>query len=251
MSVTGQDGTARSDSGGNDDSCRLEAEAVTKAGDPRKAALFIIAAVAAISARPVARAESSKRLLACEFPFVSQASAATLSKHFGASNVTSAEIQVGEGDTEQGTVLFAESPEDRVEILWTEEAKQWRPRMVLLRGNTDVERPRSRWHTRMGLTLGIGLRTIERLNRRQFRLLGFSWDYEGTVMSWAGGALESEQSQSCHVRARLRPGARLNPGRTRWLAQVSGDREFSSGHPAMQALNPFIYEIWLEYRSGN
>ena len=29
---------------------------------------------------------------------------------------------------------------------------------------------------------------------------------------------------------------------------VSGERQFSSGHPAMQALNPAIYEIFVQYR---
>ena len=51
------------------------------------------------------------------------------------------------------------------------------------------------------------------------------------------------------VRARLRP----DPGkddaeRTRWLKQVTGDREFPSTHAAMQALNPRVYEIWLEFK---
>jgi len=39
-----------------------------------------------------------------------------------------------------------------------------------------------------------------------------------------------------------------DPARARFYNQVIGDREFSSGHPAMQALNPFVYEIWLEYQ---
>jgi hypothetical protein len=205
--------------------------------------LVIIAAVVTPAVGPPARGESAKRLLSCEFPFDAEASAATLSEHFGPTNVASAEIDVGEGETEPGTAIFPHSPNERVDILWTDETRQHKPRAVFVRNG-------SRWHTRAGLTLGVNLRTIERLNRRPFRLLGFAWDYGGTVMSWAGGVLESEQFGTCRVRARLTTGDIRDSERARWFRQVIGAREFSSGHPAMQALNPFVYEIWLEYRTA-
>lgn len=33
----------------------------------------------------------------------------------------------------------------------------------------------------------------------------------------------------------------------KWYRQVLGDKEFSSGHPSMQALNPIVYEVFLDY----
>jgi hypothetical protein len=29
---------------------------------------------------------------------------------------------------------------------------------------------------------------------------------------------------------------------------VTGDREFPSTHPAMQALNPKVYTVWLDFK---
>ena len=124
------------------------------------------------------------RLLECTSTFVKEASAESLAKRFGAANVRSGEVYVGEGSYESGTVVFADSVEDRVEILWNDSQAQRLPRIVQIRGN------KSHWRTASGLTLGIDLLTVERLNRRPFRLLGFEWDYQGTVTSWAGGTIE-------------------------------------------------------------
>lgn len=178
-------------------------------------------------------------ILACS-TFMPDVSAAQLAERFGAANVTTADISIGEGDTEPGTVLFADRPEDRVEILWKDQSAQRRPRAVMVRAD------KSQWRTKGGLTPGMTLREVERLNRRPFRLLGFSWDYEGTVSTWSGGAAAESAGDKCTMRARLRPSPAGEP-EEKWHRQVQGDREFSSGHPAMQALNPRVYEIWLEY----
>jgi hypothetical protein len=34
----------------------------------------------------------------------------------------------------------------------------------------------------------------------------------------------------------------------RFTASCSAEREFPSGHPAMQALDPAVYELFLQYR---
>jgi len=54
---------------------------------------------------------------------------------------------------------------------------------------------------------------------------------------WAGGLLEATASEECRVRIPLRPEkqARNTPG----YRQVDNDREYSSGHPAMRAFNPY------------
>ena len=179
-------------------------------------------------------------LLECTSTFVKEASAESLAKRFGASNVRSGEVYVGEGMYESGTVVFANSMEDRVEILWNDSQAQRLPRIVQIRGN------KSHWRTASGLTLGIDLLTVERLNRRPFRLLGFEWDYQGTVTSWAGGTIGLPPSAPCTTLARLWR-ERANADLLKWYLQVVGDREFSSGHPAMQAINPSVIEVLLVY----
>jgi hypothetical protein len=212
--------------------------------------LIAMLAVIALSSGPVAapavvqeRSTGADRLLACESVFTRASSAASLVKHFGAANVSNDEISIGEGEVVPGTILFAKSPEDRVEILWRDSRGRRLPQTISIHGD------KSRWATRGGLTLGQDLRTVQRLNGKTFRLLGFSWDYEGTVASWSGGIFTRSGIQGCLVRARLRPDPGNDaPERTRWLKQVTGDREFPSTHPAMQALNPKVYTVWLDFK---
>jgi len=196
---------------------------------------------AALTMTPESTAQQT-RVLTCNSIFRPDVTAARLAEYFGATHVAAAEIALGEGQTELGTVLFPGSSADRVEILWNEQERQQKPRAVFIRGE------KSRWRTRSGLTLGLSLRTVESLNIRPFRILGFGWDYDGAVVSWSGGRLDA-RSSNCRERVRLLPDEATfgDPVRSRLYSQVQGDREFSSGHPAMQGLNPRVYELWLEY----
>jgi len=174
--------------------------------------------------------------------FTPQTSAANLIELFGEANVTTEQIYLGEGSYEEGTVLFKNSDEEKVEILWKDPRSKQFPRIVMIRGKA------SRWRTTRRLTLGLDLLTVEKLNRRPFRLLGFAWDYEGSVLSWSGGSLEVQGADSCTVGARLRPEEQVIDGMRLYYKQVAGDREFSSGHPAMQALNPRVYMVVLHWK---
>ena len=67
-------------------------------------------------------------------------------------------------------------------------------------------------------------------------------------MSWASGLLEQQAGAGCRIRARLSIGDRVERESVGpWYGQVRGETEFSSGHPAMQALNPAVYEVFVEY----
>ena len=191
---------------------------------------------------PAVYAQQNRRIISCDGPLAPDTNPAKLAQTFGAANVTTEKIHVGEGDFEEGTVLFAKSPADRLDILWTGGVTHGRPRQLFVRGE------KGRWRTRGGLTLGASLQAVERFNRRPFRLLGFGWDYGGTTMDWLGGLLD-DRPGPCRIGARFAPpdtAREIDGGK--WYAQVMGDKEFSSGHPAMQALNPVIYEIFVQYR---
>jgi hypothetical protein len=197
---------------------------------------FLFAAAATASA--YAPEHRPSRLLDCESTFPLQLTAAALEKKFGSEELGSGEIYTGEGRIHPVTVLFPTSAEDRVEIVWWDQARKRSPAQVWIRGE------RSRWRTRMGLTVGMDLRSVERLNRRPFALTGFHWDYAGTVISWRNGRLSASESSTCSVRAVFVEPANDSP----LSREVQGDRNFSSDHPAMQALNPRIEQLWLEYR---
>lgn len=180
----------------------------------------------------------------CE-TFSPAVSAAQLQKRFGAKHVQTAPVPWGgaEGDYNEGTVLFGDDPSARVEIFWNDAAVKRMPEWVSVRGD------RSRWRTPAGITLGTDLRKIETLNGRPFRLLGFGTDVSGTVMSWSGGRLSAQDTPDCRVRLRLSvPSEATGNGRNPLFLQLTGEREFSSGDPSMQSLNPAVYELLLQYR---
>jgi hypothetical protein len=195
---------------------------------------------------PVTRAQAPARSLpfSCA-TFSPDASEAALRARFGEKNVESGLVPWGgaEGDYNPGTILFGSSDDARLEIYWSDVKGKRRPQWISVR---SFEHP-TRWRTPAGITLGTDLRTIEKLNRRPFRLVGFDFDYGGTVMSWSGGQLEGESVPPCRVRIRLAVGE-LTRADALLNEQVSGEREFSSGHPAMQTLNPSVYELFLTYR---
>ena len=176
--------------------------------------------------------------------FSPKISAADLRARFGEEHVQTAAVPWGgaEGDSNEGTVLFGKDPTARLEIYWQDTLAKRNPEWVSVRGT------RSRWRTPAGITLGTHLRSIEKLNARPFRLLGFGTDVSGTVMSWSNGGLGTQDSAECRVRLRLGVAwESTKDGRSPLFRQLIGEREFSSGHPAMQALNPSVYELFLQY----
>ncbi len=184
-------------------------------------------------------ADPGRRVLECQTAFPPALTADRLTEMFGAEQVENTSLPVGEGLSEPGSVIFGGSSEDRLEILWHDAANLAHPRLVRIRGDS------SNWRTERGLSLGDGLQSVERLNEGPFRLAGFEWDYAGVQTAWSGGSLERTESANCGVRIRMAPD---DPETLMDLyIQVLGDDDFPSTHPAMQALNPRIQELWLEY----
>jgi len=188
-----------------------------------------------------AQAEASQLPFSCAV-FSASTTAADLRARFGAANVKTALVRGGEGDYGEGTVLFDGDPTAKLEIEWRDGARQRDPDRVSVRGK------QTRWHSPAGISLGTPLRAIERLNGRPFRLVGFGSDVQGMVMSWSGGKLEAQDTNDCRVRVRLGPDwdnmdAKLHA----LVSQLEWALEFSSGHPAMQGLNPTANELLLQY----
>jgi hypothetical protein len=169
---------------------------------------------------------------------------ADLIRRFGAENVKTALIDGGgaEGEMNPGTALFAGRVDERVEIFWKDKEAKRNPDWINIQGGT------SRWRSPDGVTLGTDLLTLEKLNGRAFRLLGFGYDGESVVTSWAGGKVDAATARGCKLKVWLMPRASERNLATQKLeSEVVGTREYSSGHPAMQRLNPRIYQLLLLY----
>lgn len=202
--------------------------------------LVVVSALSflAVSATPSGY-QQDRRVFECGTVFGPETTPASLVAVFGEGNVVTRRVHAGEGGYETGTVIFPDT-EDEVEVLWKEPTLAGGPRIVRTRSE------RGSWETPLGLKIGLDLRSIERINRRPFRLAGFAWDYGGTVTSWEGGRLDEPPDATCRPRATLSPD---DPGDdvALWRAerQVLGSDIFSSGHPSMQLLNPKIHELFL------
>jgi Tfp pilus tip-associated adhesin PilY1 len=166
-----------------------------------------------------------------------------LEQQFGAENVRREQIDVGEGFEEPGAMVYPESPSKRLAVLWRNGKDSDGPATVMIcygdntAGTCD-------WKTQEGITLGTTLSRLETLNRRPFRLSGFGWDYSGTVTSWNSGKLVTILNRKGRLILRLLP---RDPIPTPEYRQVEGDRDFSSGHGAMQKLDPRVYALTLQF----
>ena len=162
---------------------------------------------------------------------------AELARRLGAGNVRRDTLWMAEGERTLGTILFPTDPLRRLEIAWSDTARRARPEFVRLSTDSSV------WRVFPGVGIGTSLAELERVNGRAFTLLGFSWDYEGTVSSWQGGRLDSLFGSAVLLRLRPPPNAPPEPRR-----QVLGDVEYSSTHAAMRQLMPRVYEIRIQPR---
>jgi hypothetical protein len=155
---------------------------------------------------------------------------------YGRDAVAASRIELGEGETTPGTVLFAADSARRLEIIWKDTVARAQPARLVWRGYTSL------WQLPGGISLGSSLREIERQNNRPFTLAGFGWDYAGVVVDWAGGTLDAKLPG---VRLYLDPGSgrRETPA----YGKVLGDRDYSSANEHMQSLNPRVYQIFMDF----
>ena len=178
-------------------------------------------------------------------PITRTTSDTMLTEIFGAQNTEPAEVNLGEGFKAPGTVIYPSDAAKKLEVIWTD-ASRTIPKEIRLTGNS------SDWRTEEGITLGTTLKELERLNGFPFRLAGFAFDYGGTITDCGLGRLImlgcNEANSRIHERKlalRLTPNIELRGNNE--YRQVVGDRVFSSGHPAMQKLNPMVYQLILHF----
>ena len=83
----------------------------------------------------------------------------------GSQNVQRAPVFGSDDGPENGTVLFQEATDARVELVWENEESRT--------GLRRAEAVGSAWTTASGIRLGMDLLAVERANRGPFRLAGY------------------------------------------------------------------------------
>ena len=176
--------------------------------------------------------------------FARTTSAADIAIRFGAGNMKTALVGWGgaEGDRTEGSLLFDGIEDARLEIHWRDTGNKRNPDWVHVNGT------HTRWRTPAGISLGTSLRELERANGGPFRLVGFGSDVQGTILPWQSERLGGATVDGCRVRIRLAPDWRtMDQDASALMKQLKGEREYSSGHPALQSLNPTVSELFLQY----
>lgn len=169
-------------------------------------------------------------------PFSSGTSEAALRERYSPAAVHSIRVELGEGETAPGTVLYPADSLRQLEIIWRDTVNRRTPARIILRGT------RSQWQVGPQISLGTSLKDLERLNRQPFVLAGFGWDYAGVITDWKGGALDRALTG---VKLYLDPGPEEYQSPA--YSQVLGDRDYSSDLPAMQQLNPKVAQIFVDF----
>lgn len=177
--------------------------------------------------------------LACGGPIAQAASAASLASAFGAGNVRKADIDVAEGATEPGTVLFPDDPRRRLEILWHDAEKERRPSLIRVGEGSDWRIATPTGDVRMGLPLA----EVEKLNGKPFTLNGFEWDYGGYATDWKGGTL-GRLPGGCIMGLRFATDPQADE---KAMLKVAGDVEFSSSAAVMRAVRPSVTQMTISW----
>ena len=178
---------------------------------------------------------STTHEFSCE-AFPRETSEAQLVARYGRENVRAAGVVGWDDGPQDGAVVFPDRPDLKLEIIWADPGKTI----------SYIRAVGRRWRSPEGMSVGMDLKTIERRNGWPFRLAAFAREgYPGEVLSWGSGRLKMIADDNCSVSVYLLPSER---------ARISGlrlpfrHREFSSGHPVMQQLNPQVYQMLVWYR---
>jgi len=105
---------------------------------------------------------------------------AELQEMYGADKVKIQSIPIGEGDTQEGVILYPGTPNE-LEIIWETAASEGRPAFI------RIGKDSTQWKTQEGITIGTTLEELEEINGEPFILNGFEWDFGGLVTDWNGG----------------------------------------------------------------
>src|SRR5262245_46227915 len=170
------------------------------------------------------------RTVSCKDAFAKDSSHIKLATLFGSQNVAWDDVDGPEGSRLKATVVFPNDPKRRLEVMWTQPDARTDTQVIAINGQ-------STWGAPKGLTLGMALAAVEKLNGKPFRLNGFGKD-GGTVQSWEGGAL-SDLPGGCKMSLRFAPDQKASP---EVLKDVAVDKTFGSNDAAMKKTAPKVVE---------
>jgi len=144
---------------------------------------------------------------------------------FGGGKVKPVKIPGPEGSELDGVRLFAATDRE-LEILFNEEGSE--------KEITDIRIIGKAWKFSNGLTLGMTIAEVEKVNGKPYQISGFDWDYGGYA-NFEGGKMEAK------VSVRFSPDGDVD-------ASLSGDKQIPSTNKKLRAAKVKVTDISVFFR---
>lgn len=175
-------------------------------------------------------------------PVTADISEGSLIEKVGEENIRRKQIPAGEGEFENGHVIYEKSS-DEMEILWSGQYEK--PVTTVILRSKD-----SKWKTAEGITVGMSLEELVKINGKPVTFLGFDWDYGGYITSFNGGALEKYKGL-LNIRIYYTNETDTESIEFDEYSQVIGDREILSDNAVLKKLSIEVIEMRINLIAGN
>ncbi len=172
-----------------------------------------------------------------------------LVKKYGQSNVVKDRFFYGDDPIGTPATIMFRGSDKEITIEWRDTVNYKDLQSINVRGytKTDTSMPIyvSQWKTKTGLSIGMSLNEVKRLNNKDFTIGGLGWDYGGGVINWNGGNLSKDSNMSL-IFADMNANVQLTEKEQN---QVYGEGvQVSSSNQALQKLNPIVSAIFISKR---
>lgn len=154
-----------------------------------------------------------------------------ISAKFGPENIKKDSLI---GSKNHCTVLYPGTA-NQVILYWDQKEKYNQILSAVI--NCDSAGYKGKWCSKLGLQPGQKMDQIIALNKKEFTISGFEWDYAGHVVSWEGGQLDFKK-----ITGRFSDFGKSDISAEEKLS-IKGDTEFNVSLPAIKKMNPILCEL--------
>lgn len=174
------------------------------------------------------------QIIDCSGVFAKDSNHRKLATAFENKNVAYTQVDPATG--KMASVLYPKDPKRRLEVWWSNPIGRSNTHLIVINGE-------SAWTAPGGVSLGLTLAELEKLNGKPFKLLGFNKDGVAALSSWDGGALAALPG-GCELGLSLRAGANAPQSA---VQAIPADQVYSSTDAALRAAAPTVSEILVGY----
>ncbi len=153
---------------------------------------------------------------------------ASLVQKLSPGEVIKENLQIGEDQTVQGTILYPNT-NNELRIYWQNEDFEHLRQII-------ISKPGGEWRTGDGIHVGLSISEITSINGTPFELTGFQWDFAGTTLNWQGGKLNPNLTLSFDYH-----------GDISIYPFLIGDKVISSDNSSLLKLKPQVRQILVSF----